>query len=292
MKIQPECVPCLLKRIIFETEQSTTDKKLQTKAIRNACRILSEIYNPDECSAEIATKVHKVVYDTLGDEDPYAELKSKSNRIAKSLLPNVERLIRESNEPLKTSMICSIVGNILDFGIEGGSVHPKTLMDVFEKVYSEGLGYDDYPKLTRLLKQSKQVVFFADNCGEIVFDKILCREIKKFNPGVRISLVVRGEPIISDATIEDVKNLNFEEVVDEIMTTGCFAIGIDFNSISPRLKKALEDADLIICKGMANYESFSETNYAPIAYLLRSKCTPIADSMGIPLNVNAIKIYT
>lgn len=72
MKIQTECVPCLLKRIIFEAKQSSDDKTLQTKVIRNACKMLSEIYDPNECSAVIATKVHKMVYDTLGNKDPYA----------------------------------------------------------------------------------------------------------------------------------------------------------------------------------------------------------------------------
>lgn len=291
MKIQTECVPCLLKRIIFETEQSTDDKKLQIKAVKNACKLLSEIYDPNECSAVIATKAHKIVYDSLGDEDPYADLKSKSNTVAKSLLPKVEKLIKKSEDPLKTSMICSIIGNMMDFGIEGASNDPKMLTDVFEKIYSDGLGYDDYPRLAKLLKKTKHVILFADNCGEIVFDKILCRELKRFNPGISITLIVRGKPIISDATIKDAQDLNFEEIVDNILTTGCFAIGVDFNSMPSELETALEHADLIICKGMANYESFSETNYKPIAYLLRTKCSAIANSMQIPLNVDAIKLY-
>ena len=291
MKIQTECIPCLLKRIIFEAEQSTDDRKLRNKTIRNACKMLSEIYDSNECSAVIATKVHKVVYDTLGDDDPYADLKRKSNVVAKSLLPKVEDLIKKSQDPLKTTMICSIIGNMMDFGIEGSSDNPDKLKDLFEKIYSEGLGYDDYPRLKKLLRNTKQVVLFTDNCGEIVFDKILCRELKKFNPNIYITLVVRGKPIISDATIEDVKELNFKELVDDILTTGCFAIGVDFNSLSLELDRALKNADLIICKGMANYESFSETNYKPIVYLLRTKCTAIANSMKIPLNVNAIKLY-
>ncbi|MCK4416223.1 MAG: DUF89 family protein [Thermoplasmatales archaeon] len=290
MKIQTECVPCLLKRIIFEVNQSTDDKALQTKVIRNACKMLSEIYDPNECSAIIATKIHKMVYDTLGDEDPYAELKINSNLIAKSLLPKIEELIKKSDDPLKTSMICSIIGNLMDFGIDGASTDPKMLKDVFEETYSEGLGYDDYPKLKKHLKVAKHVILFTDNCGEIVFDKVLCRELKKFNPSIFITLVVRGKPIISDATLEDVQELNFKEVVDEILTTGCFAIGVDFNLLPPKLEGALKRADLIICKGMANYEAFSETEYKPIAYLLRTKCSAIANSINISLDVNAIKV--
>ena len=291
MKIQTECVPCLLKRIIFEAKQSSDDKTLQTKVIRNACKMLSEIYNPNECSAVIATKVHKMVYDTLGDKDPYAELKINSNLIAKSLLPKMEKLVKKSDDPLKTSMICSIIGNMMDFGIEGASTDPKMLKDIFEKIYSDGLGHDDYPKLKKHLKKAKRVILFTDNCGEIVFDKVLCRELKKFNPSSFITIVVRGKPIISDATLEDVQELNFKEVVDEILTTGCFAIGVDFNSLPPKLEEAIKRADLIICKGMANYEAFSETMYRPIAYLLRTKCSAIANSMKISLDVNAIKVY-
>ena len=291
MKIQTECVPCLLKRVIYEIKQSAKDKKLQTKAIRNACKVFSEIYDPNTSSAIIATKVHKIVYDTLGDKDPYKHLKNQSNVVAKSLLPKVEGLIKASECPLKTSMICSIIGNMMDFGIAGSSAKPEMLKNVFKKTFDESLGYDDYIQLEKLLKKARSVILFADNCGEIVFDKILCRELKKFNPNILLTLVVRGEPIISDATIEDVEELQFEEVTDEILTTSCFAIGVNFSNIPDKLNKTLKQADLIICKGMANYEAFSETEYRPIAYLLRTKCSAIANSMNIPIGVNAIKVY-
>jgi uncharacterized protein with ATP-grasp and redox domains len=102
--------------------------------------------------------------------------------------------------------------------------------------------------------------------------------------------VVKGEPIISDATIKDAMELKFEEVVDEILNTGCFAIGLDFKKMPSELSEALKNADLIICKGMANYEAFSETDYKPVAYLLRTKCSAIAKSIGIPMNINIVKL--
>jgi len=291
MKIQTECVPCLLKRIIFETELSTKDPIVKTKAIQNACKVLAELYDPNECSAVIATKAHKTVYETLGDDDPYRELKRQSNQVAQSLVPRVEELIKSSDDPLKMNMICSIVGNTMDFGIEGSSTHPTMLKEIFEQTVANGLEYDDTVKLKKLVKTSKHVVLFADNCGEIVFDKILCRELKKFNPNMFLTLVVRGKPIISDATIKDADELQFNEVVDEILTTGCFAIGVDFKRLPSELGRTLKQSDLIICKGMANYEAFSETDYHPIAYLLRTKCNAIANSMKLPLNANAIKVY-
>lgn len=291
MKIQTQCVPCLLKRIIFEAEQSTKDTKTKTRTIRNACMALSELYDPTRCSATIATKVHKLVYETLGDNDPYKELKHQSNKVAISLIPQVEKLIRKSEDPLKTSIICSIAGNNMDFGIDGAISHPDMLNEVFERTISEGLGYDNTERVKNLLKKSRNVLLFTDNCGEIVFDKILCRELKKHNPDISLTLVVKGEPILSDATLEDAKELNFKDVVDEILTTGCFAVGVDFEKLPSNLKEALKQTDLIVCKGMANYESFSETNYRPITYLLRTKCDAIASSMKLPLNINTVKLY-
>lgn len=291
MKIQTECVPCLLKRIVFESGHSTKDKKLQEKTLKKACEMLAKIYDPNSCSANIATRVHRVAYDTLGDKDPYKNLKDQSNKVAKSLIPMVEEYIKKSDGPLKTAMICSIIGNMLDFGIEGGSESPEDLTKIFKSYFDEGLGYDDYDKLVRLLKKSKKVLLFTDNCGEIVFDKILCRELKKKFPNIFLTLVVKGESILSDATMDEAVELGFDEVVDEILTTGCFAVGVDFENAPEVLRKTLDDADLIICKGMANFESFSEINYHPIVYLLRTKCSPIANAIGLPKNISGIKVF-
>ena len=181
MKIQTECLPCLLKRMLFETELSTTDTKRQTEALRTACSLLAQLYDPEVCSASIATKVHQAVYNALGDKDPYRTLKHQSNAIATTLVPKVESLIKNSQDPLKTSMVCSIIGNIMDFGIDGSSAHPQMLQDVFDRLYEEGLGHDDYETLKKHIKQATFLVLFTDNCGEIVFDKLLCRELKNFN---------------------------------------------------------------------------------------------------------------
>ncbi len=291
MKIQPECIPCLLNRLLYESKLATDDIKLQSKAILDAIKTLVDVYSPSKCSAQIATEVHRALYKATGNPDPYRELKERSNKVALSIIPKVERIVKESKDPLKTSMICSIIGNIMDFGIEGGSDSPEKLADVFDMYLSEGLGHDDYNELKNILSDAKKVILITDNCGEIVFDKVLCRELKQFNPKIHLTLVVRGAPILSDATEEDAKKLGFEEVVDNIMTTGAFAVGLDIKNIPKRLDRELRDSDIIISKGMANYEVLSETNYRPIAYLLRTKCTAIARSMKLPLQINAIKLY-
>ena len=148
------------------------------------------------------------------DKDPYKKLKKQSNKIALSLTPQIKKIINESKDRLKTSILCSIVGNNLDFGIDGASSHPNDLKKIFKKSIKEGLGYDDTGKFKKILKNSKKILFFTDNCGEIVFDKILCQELKKYKPDIHLTLVVKGEPILSDATIKDAEDLDFIKIIE------------------------------------------------------------------------------
>jgi len=290
MKIQPECVPCLLKRILFEAELSTSNKKRRTEALRTACKLLSELYDPSKCSATIATQVHQAVYSVLRDNDPYASLKQTSTTVVQALLPKVKTLIERSQDPLRTSMVCAIIGNVLDFGIEGSGIHPRVLEEVFDKLYAEGLGHDDYPLLRQHLAKAKRLVLCTDNCGEIVFDKLMCSELKKFKPDLHITAIVKGVPVLSDATLVDADAIKFDEVVDDIFTTGCFCVGVDFSRLPTEANDVLSHADVIMCKGMANYESFSETSYRLVAYLLRTKCGAIARAMKLPQNISAIQL--
>ena len=292
MKIQPECLPCLIKRCLYEIELAGKNREVSKKAMVKAMETLAREFDPSRCSASIATDVHRAVYQTLDCKDPYREMKRRSNEVALSLLPKVEAIIKNSRDPLKAAIVCSIIGNILDFGIKGGSSRPENLEKDFERFYREGLGYSDYDEFRKLLLNARRVTLFTDNCGEIVFDKLLCREIKRLKPELKLTLVVKGEPVLSDATREDAENLSFREVVDEIMDTGTFAVGLDIENMPENLRKNLEETDLIICKGMANYEVFSETSYRPIVYLLRTKCEPIARSIGVKTNISILKLFT
>jgi damage-control phosphatase, subfamily I len=287
MKMKARCIPCLLNRVIFEAELTDADYKKQEDIVKNAARIILDNYGKGKSSAQIATLVHKAAYDMLGNSDPYSKLKKRSNEIARKLLPEAERFIDESDDRLESAILCSIVGNSIDFGIEGSASSPEELEIIFGNELIKGLHHNDLKRAKKYMKGD--VLYFTDNCGEVVFDKLVCRELKK--QGASITLVVKGEPILTDATYDDVESLNFGDVVDDIMTTNSFAVGIDFDSITDELKHKLENTSLIICKGMANYEAFSEKPYKPIFYFLKAKCMSIAEDMNLPLGANAIKIY-
>lgn len=287
MKIKPRCIPCLLNRVLFESKLVTDDERKISYVMKNVLQKMASIYNEEKSSAEIATQIHGLAYKLLESKDPYKELKEKSNEIALQLLPKARKLIEDSNNKLETAILCSIAGNSIDFGIEGSASTPEELAIKFEEYIKEGLYINDIEKIKKYLKG--EILYFTDNCGEIIFDKLVCEQLKKYD--VHLSLICKRYPILTDATYEDVKRHEFDEIVDEIMTTGRYAVGIDFNGISEKLKEKLQHASLIICKGMANYEAFSESKYRPIAYLMRVKCKSIAEDVGIAFPKNIAKLY-
>jgi len=287
MQMSPECVPCLIRRVLFEAEEVGGSRSIE--AVRNAAEMLGELFGEDVCSATVATDVHRSTYKLLATEDPYRRLKRKSNEVALELYPSAERFVKSSKNPLRDAFLCAVVGNVLDFGIGTGYDHPATLKKEFKNLLDEGLGHDDTPKIRSILQKSDKVVYLGDNCGEIVLDRLALKELRKFD--VDLTLVVKEEPILTDATGKDIEGLGMQKLVDRVVEAPGFAVGIDLESLNGPFGRMLRDADLIIAKGMANFESLSETNIAPIAYLLRTKCDPVASAMGLKKNINAVKLF-
>ncbi len=285
MEIRPECVPCLLKRCRFEAELVDEDK--EREVVKQALSILNDNFKEGAVSAEVATEVHRRVYDILNTDDPYSEMKEKSNETAKKLLPKAEKIVEKGG--LKESFLVAIAGNVMDFGYRDDIGSPDYLLDEFESIIEEGLGHDDTEDIKNILESAEKIVFFTDNAGEIVFDTLLLKKLKEYD--IELTAVVKGEPILTDATMKEALELGLDQVADQLETTGGYAVGVDFDLISEKLKKKIEGSDLIIAKGMANWESFSETDYTPIAFLTRSKCRPVAESMEVPFDANIAKLF-
>jgi uncharacterized protein with ATP-grasp and redox domains len=286
MEMRPECVPCLIRRVLFETEEVDPSKARET--VGEATRMLAELFVEGACSAVVATEVHRRVYDLLGDDDPYAELKGKSNQVSLELYPEAQRYVDSSEDRLRAAFLCAVMGNVLDFGIGSGFDHPSKLREEFGNLMEEGLGHDDTPEVEELLRGAERVVYLADNCGEVVLDRLALRELKSM--GLHVTLVVKERPILTDVTRADIEGLGIEDIVDEVVEAPGFAIGLDLASLDGPFGDLLKGADLVIAKGMANYELLSETDISPIAYLMRTKCRPVAEDIGLAKDINAVRL--
>ncbi|MDO8727290.1 MAG: ARMT1-like domain-containing protein [Candidatus Methanoperedens sp.] len=284
MKIHPRCAPCLLARVQFEAELSTKDLAVQKKVVLAGIEVLRKYLVDGAPATHLSTKIHREAYRVLGDIDPYRETKRVSNEAALKLLPFVRDFVLEKDS-FRRAVLVSIVGNSFDFGVLGFDADKEIGKEMILKQIKHGLDVDDSDKIRSMLDN---VVYLADNCGEIVFDTLLFDEIKKL--GGRITLVVRGAPILNDVTMKELKELGIDKKVDRVLTTGSNAIGVCLKEAPPELVEALSSASLIISKGMANYETMSEYDFKPIAYLLKTKCETVAEAMGLRKNMSVARV--
>lgn len=284
MKTHPRCAPCLLSRVQFEAELSTKDLALQKKVILAGIEVLRKYMADGAPATHLSTKIHREAYKVLGDIDPYFEKKKESNVAALKLLPFARDFVREKDS-FRGAVLAAIIGNSFDFGVLGFDADKATAKDMMHKQFEHGLDVDDSDKIKKMLSN---VVYLADNCGEIVFDTLLFEEIKKL--GGKITLVVRGAPILNDVTMTELKELGIDKKVDRVLTTGSNAIGVCIKEAPPELVEALNGASLIISKGMANYETMSEYDFKPIAYFLKTKCESVAEALGISKNMNVARL--
>ena len=283
MKITPDCVPCLMRRVLFQAR--LLDNGCEFEAVGAALDAYSREYREGRNSAEVATEVHRAAYQVMG-ADPYRRMKEDADRIAGEFLDQVRDYIESSEDRLSAAVRVSVIGNIMDFGVSIDG--PEDFRDMFQSLLDQGIGSDDTERMRDLLKRSKSVLLFFDNCGESQFDRFLIQEIKAM--GVRVVGVVRGERILNDVTMEDAERIGIDKILDRTVSTGIFAIGAVLSKAGGDLKEELDRADMIIAKGMANYESLSDQDAGiPKVFILRTKCRPVAGSLGVPENINVVR---
>ena len=116
--------------------------------------------------------------------------------------------------------------------------------------------------------------FLKDNAGEIVFDRLL---IERLPPG-KVTVAVRGFPVINDATLADAEGAGIHEVA-EVIENGSDAPGTILDDCSESFRDRFDKADLVIAKGQGNYETLSEVD-KDIYFLLKAKCPVIARDIG------------
>ncbi len=271
-----KCPACLLNRIYQECRMVSEDEELIGRIMERSMEMILEEFRRREVNAVASTRVHRMVYRMLGNDDPYRELKMRANEETARILPLARRYV-ERGDRFRNAVVASIIGNSFDYGVLGHEVNDSNFREYFEREFRRGLAIDDVDEIRHLCRGN--VVYLADNAGEVVLDRLLVEEVKRL--GGRVSFVVRGKPVLSDATIEDARFAGIHEVADEVLTNGLGAIGIIEEELPEVTKERMENADIIISKGMANYECLSESSFDSVAFLLKAKCEPVARDVGV-----------
>ncbi len=287
MKIYPKCIPCLLKRAYYEVNLANANEEQKYEAMKQALNQLNKNFSDKNATFEVSTEMHRSVYDAINTNDPYKEKKEQGNEVAEKLFEPIKRKIEKSNDGFRKTIIASILGNELDFGVLEHKVGIDNMKNDFpKKLKKADLGINDVRQIKKEIKKAKEISFVVDNCGEVFFDKLLINEIKKIS-NAKITLYVRGEPIFNDVTLKEAEEVGITEIVDEVKELGERAVGFHPDYVPKEIRNELFSADLVLSKGMANYESFSEfEEELNIAYIFKTKCEPVADSIGAEVGEN------
>jgi hypothetical protein len=275
VKITELCIDCLSSRVALECRLANAGPHLTRETVA-ACRgLLEHLRDEPLTHPQIASRVHLQAYEMVDCPDPFADLKAKGN--AESI--RVCRNVRKNLLIFRDHVLAAVIGNTFDYGVKGHNV-TDNFPDFFDREFAGGLTLDDTDRIAPLCSR---VVYLSDNCGEIVFDRLLIQYLKA--RGSHITLAVKSRPLLNDATIEDARMLGLDRIVDLLTTNGPDAeIGITIKRVPRDLADALARCTLIIAKGMANFESLSEQKgLPPVAYLMAAKCRPIADEIGVPV---------
>ena len=276
MIINEECKKCQIKRNINKYPVNATEEKITEYQYK----VKEIVKNSDGLSTpQVAEKMDNLRQELFGNVMDYTEIKQHYNQLMLDHFPYMKNKVDTSENHLKTAIQYAMVGNYIDFG-----ALENVNEDELKAQLDEAININIDSKLLDVFKNdlvnAKRLVYFTDNCGEIVTDKLLISTLRDINLNLHITVIVRGKPVLNDATLEDAKYIHMEDVAQKVLGNGTGLLGNVVGAISKESMDEVENADLLISKGQGNYEGLSgcELN---IYYLFLCKCEMFMRRFGV-----------
>ncbi len=274
MLIKPDCIPCISKMSISAIRKLTSDENIIKELL---CEIL-EIPSLrglcwDITSPEVIELVMEKIVEAMDDPDPFRSLKARQNERMLELEPHLKGLLNEAPDSLYLAVKFAILGNAIDLMI------PDTLvgveMAIQKRLEETHIPAERFSDLEEKLAESELLLYFGDNSGEIVLDKLLIETIRE-EKDLEVVFVVRSLPALNDATLAEAEMVGMNEIASVLEN------GIDgplpgtlTSRCSSEVRDLLQRADLVISKGGGNFDTLEEERDSyNITFLLLSKCIP------------------
>ena len=279
MKLNAECMMCLLRRHIATAQTLGTEEQV-TAFARDMMRLLAN--SPEEESAPFFTPaITKLFTDHFGlSDDRFAEEKRLSNRYFLRREEQIRAQVEQAEDPLYAGLQWAILGNYIDFSALQGEVSFEALDQMLPLAHTFQVDGEVFGQLRQDLRQGRELLYLTDNAGEIGFDKIFLEVIHRLYPHIAITVCVRGGPAQNDATAEDAAAVGMPFPV---IGNGTRIPGTVLALASEELKTAIARADLVIAKGQANVETLLDTGHGyNIYYAFLVKCGRFIARFGKP----------
>lgn len=234
---------------------------------------------PEDTAPYLVYRFNQVYAKYFGDVPSYAAIKKQYNDLVLEKEEAIRQQILQSQEPLRTAFLYARVGNYIDFGAMNQVDKNQFLVLLQEAELQER----DFLPLEELEKQcacAKRFLLLADNCGEIVLDKLFLEQLSQSFPHLEISVMVRSYEVLNDATPEDAYYVGINKFA-KIIANGTSVAGTVYELLPDDAKRVFDEADVILAKGQGNYETLCNQGFH-IFYSFLCKCDLFTNRFGVP----------
>jgi hypothetical protein len=297
VKRESACLPCVLDDLLGALDLLDLDPRVSDAVVARARRFLDETFPLDRVPSFYITGVHRILKEESGIEIPFRELRHACNRVGVEIATGIaeETASLSAEARFRRLALWAVAGNHLDFRTVGTGYGftAAEIRGMLEEKIAQGFAVDEVDAIRELAAGARRILYVPDNVGEIAFDRLLVLYLRE--GGARVSVPYRGGAITSDAMLEDFEMVGLDTAADEIFPAGPDTLGVSFREMSPELKAALDAADLVICKGEANFYSFHEERSriaAPICALLTTKCDIVSGQFARHGKINVAVVLS
>ena len=273
-----QCLLCHLQRNLevvkpLGTEQQALEfaKDMMRMYLDAPQDVGSPWFNPQ--TADLMRKHYGLPLDRMKEE------KELSNAFVLERMELIREKVRSASDPVYAGLQFAVLGNYLDFSALQGQVSFQKLEAMLDKAFSLDLDKAVYENFCRELEQGKKLLYLTDNAGEIGFDRIFGEEIAAWYPHLEITFCVRGDICLNDATRADAAEVG---IPFPVIDNGNRVPGTQIDLLSKEAKEALDSADVILAKGMANCETMHGCGYN-VYYAFLVKCRRFVERFQRPM---------
>ncbi|MBQ9860011.1 MAG: DUF89 family protein [Clostridia bacterium] len=277
-RLRAECVACLLKKYMDKVPADTAADTALAYT-QQLCGLMAEA-SPYLSAPEVVEQITALRRSLFGGVEDFGEAKVFFNRLICDLEPQLTERIRQAADPFLLALRLAMLGNYIDFAAMD-TVDEKRLLEMLEEADSLSADLSEAETLRQELDKARRLVYLTDNCGEIGLDKLFILTLQQLFPSLQIDAIVRGAPVLNDATMADARQVGLDRVV-RVIDNGTAVAGTSLARISPEARRLVEEADVIISKGQGNFETLLYCG-KNVYYLFLCKCRLFADRLGVPL---------